>query len=80
MRMFLDCMGRGEWFLFDLENPFLPFDGGVAIKLGFFNPFRLSTNIVAFAFIFVVPVFYFKIFLFRKKQDSSVQGTLKYVI
>ena len=74
MRMFLECMGRSEWFIMNLKNPFLPFDRGEGIALEFFNPFRLSINIIAFSFIIVVPVLYYKIFQFRAKQDSRIQG------
>ena len=71
---FLYCMGKMEWFIFDLKKPFQPFAGGYGIKLPFFNPFRLSVNAVGFAFIFVVPILYYKIFKFRKKQDTSTKG------
>ena len=72
---FLFCMGKMEMFYFDLKLPFSPPIGGAGIKLPFFNPFRLSVNMVGYTFIFVVPLLYYKIFKFRKKQDNSVQGT-----
>ena len=75
-RMYLDCMGRSEWFLFDLENPFLPFIGGSGINVKLLHPFRLSVNSVAFAFVLVVPVLYYKIFQFRKKQDMNIRGKI----
>ena len=71
---FLFCMGKMEIFYFDFKLPFSPPIGGAGIKLPFFNPFRLSVNMVGFTFIFVVPVLYYKIFKFRQKQDNSVQG------
>ena len=71
---FLFCMGKMELFYFDLKHIFSPTLGGAGIKLPFFNPFRLSVNMVGFTFIFVVPVLYYKIFKFRQKQDNSVQG------
>ena len=77
IKMFLFCMGKMEWLVFDLQNPFLPFVGGAGITLKFFNPFRLSVNTVAFAFIIVVPILYYKIFKFRQKQDNSIEGMAK---
>ena len=74
--MYLDCMGRSEWFMFDLQNPFLPFIGGSGINVKLFHPFRLSVNSVAFAFVLVVPVLYYKIFQFRKKQDINIRGKI----
>ena len=71
---FLFCMGKMEIFYLDLKHPFSPLIGGAAIKLPFFNPFRLSANMVSFAFVFVVPLLYYKIFKFRQKQDNSVKG------
>ena len=71
-RMYLRCMGKSEWFVFDLQNPFLLFVGGAGIKLKFLNPFRLSVNIVLYAFILVVPILYYKIF--RQEQDTSIEG------
>ena len=67
-------MGKMEMFHLDLKHPFSPPIGGAAIKLPFFNPFRLSANMVGYTFIFVVPLLYYKIFKFRKKQDNSVKG------
>ena len=77
--IFLICMGKEERSKFDLENFGQPPLGGVEIKLNFFNPFRLSVNIAAFSFIFVVPIFYYKIFKFRRMQDASVQGNSKLI-
>ena len=74
MRMYLDCMGKNELFVFDLEQVFLPYVGGAGIKLKLYAPFRLTVNSISFAFILVVPCFYWKIFKFRKIQDSSVPG------
>ena len=58
MRMYLDCMGKNELFIFDLEHVFLPSVGGAGIKLKLFAPFRLTVNIITFAFILIVPCFY----------------------
>jgi hypothetical protein len=74
---YLFCMGKMEMFYFDLKQPFSPPIGGTAIKLPFFNPFRISVNTVYYTFIFVVPLLYYKIFKFRQKQDNSVQGRKK---
>ena len=71
---FLSCMGKMEMFYFDFRHPFSTPIGGTGIKLPFFNPFRLSVNMVGYTFIFVVPLLYYKIFKFRQKQDNSVQG------
>ena len=77
IHIFLNCMGKMELFLFDLDNPFLPFVGGVLIKLSLLNPFRICANIVAFAFTVVVPILYFNIFKFRLHQDDKVSGKNK---
>ena len=71
---FLTCMGRMELFVFDLRNPFLPLIGGDIVKLPVSHPFRLCIYLVAYAFLFVVPFCYYKIFKFRKKQDISIKG------
>ena len=73
--IFLFCMGKEEKFRFNLENFYQPSSGGIGIKLDFMNPFRLCVNISFFSFAFVVPVFYYKIFKFRKAQDTCIQGT-----
>ena len=53
IQIFLNCMGRMELFIFDLDNPFLPFAGGVMIKLSLLNQssdcirmkkFKVKTN------------------------------------
>ena len=67
-------MGRMELFVFDLRNPFLPLIGGDILKLPVSHPFRLSIYLVAYAFLFVVPFCYYKIFKFRQKQDISIKG------
>ena len=74
IRIFLLCMGKEERFRFDIENFARQFQGGIEIKLPFFHPFRLSVNMAVFSHIFVVPILYFTIFTFRKKQDTSIQG------
>ena len=73
-RTFLSCMGKMELFIFDLSNPFLPFLGGDILKLPKLNLFRLSIYFVGYAFIVIVPILYYKIFMFRKKQDMSITG------
>ena len=76
MRMYLDCMGKNERFIFDMGNMFVPTVGGAGIRLGFFNPFRLSVNFVMYAFVFLVPCLYFRIFQFRQTQDRKVTGKI----
>jgi hypothetical protein len=76
-QIFLNCMGRMELFIFDLDNPFLPFVGGWIIKLNFFNPFRFSVNALLFSFTFGIPILYFNIFKFRLHQDDKVSGKNK---
>jgi hypothetical protein len=71
---FLFCMGKMELFYFDLKHPFSPPLRGAYIKLPLFNPFRLSVNIVGYAFFVVIPILYYKIFKFRQKQDTSIKG------
>ena len=67
-------MGRQEKFIIDLENIFEPIVRGIETTLPFYNPFRLSLHLSVFSFFFIVPVLYCKIFLFRKKQDTSIKG------
>ena len=76
MRMYLDCMGKNELFIFDMEDMFLPPVGGAGISLGFFNPFRLTVNFMMYAFVFLVPWLYFRIFKFRQTQDRNVTGKI----
>ena len=72
--IFLLCMGREEWFKFDLENLFTQFVGGTSLNMENAHPFRVLLNTATFSFVFVVPVLYYKIFHFRKVQDSGIQG------
>ena len=65
-----------ELLVFDLSNPFIPLIGGDIIKLPMSNPFRLCIYVVGYAFLFVVPFCYYKIFKFRQKQDISIKGML----
>ena len=76
---FLTCMGRMELFVLDLRNPFLHLIGGDIIKLPLFYPFRLSIYAVGYAFIFIVPFCYYKIYKFRQRQDLAIRGQEGYV-
>ena len=76
VRIFCICMGGEEQFLFDTSDFFANFQFGSSFKLPFLNPFRLSFNIIAFSFVFVVPSFYFLIYKFRDSQNSSVPGDI----
>ena len=71
VHMFLTCMGKEEWFIYDLKTPFVPYVGGENIK---FNPFRFSMYVVGYTFIAVVPILYHNIFKFRQIQDTSIKG------
>ena len=79
---FLFCMGKMEWFYFDLHFPISNQIGGAGVTLEFFNPFRISVNIIGYSFIIIVPTLYYKIFKFRKVQDTSILGMnhRKYII
>ena len=73
------CMGKEERLHLDIlgqpaKSGVLSKQKALMIRLDFFNPFRLSFNIAVFLFIFVVPLLYYQIFKFRKKQDNSIQG------
>ena len=72
INIFLFCMGKEERFHLDILGK--PAKSGVLIRLDFFSPFRLCINIAGALFIFVVPLLYYQIFKFRKKQDNSIQG------
>ena len=74
--LFLICKGKEEMFRFDLKNftqHKLSVSGSTA-KLSFFHPFRLCVNILSLAFILVVPIIYYKIFKYRKRQDTNIKG------
>ena len=75
-RLFLICMGQEESFSFEISDFFENSSFGTSLKLPFLNPFRLTFNVIAFSFVFVVPFFYFLIYKFRKSQTSTVQGEL----
>ena len=72
--VFLLCMGRQEHFIMDLENIFQPFIRGIETTLPIYHPFRLGLHLSVFSFILIVPLLYFKIFMFRRTQDTSVKG------
>ena len=76
----LTCVGRMELFVFDLRNHFPPLIGGDIIKLPLSNPFRHCIYVVGYAFLFIVPFCYFKIFKFRRKQDISIKGSQRTVL
>ena len=76
VRIFCICMGGEEQFLFETSDFFANSKFGSSFKLPFLNPFRLSFNIIAFSFVFVVPSFYFLIYKFRDSQNSSVPGDI----
>ena len=72
--IYLLCMGREEAFKHDLGDFTKEVGGGVSMKMELLHPFRILLNISTLSFIVLVPVLYYKIFTFRKFQDSSVQG------
>ena len=74
MRIYLRCLGREEIFEMDLSSVFEEVEGGMGTRLPFSNPYRLSTNIAGCLFILVVPLLYYKIFIFRQNQDFSIRG------
>ena len=78
VHIFLNCMGKMELFMFNLDNPFQPFVGGWLIKLSLLNPFRFCVNAVSFSFTVVVPILYFNIFKFRLYQDANAPGKNKH--
>ena len=72
--IFLLCMGKEERFYQEItgQKPGI----GTNTNLNMSNPFKQSINLVICLFIFVVPFLYFKIFMFRRNQDMSIQGIL----
>ena len=78
VRIFCICMGGEEQFLFNtsdfLATPYGIWNLGSSFKQSFLHPFRLTFNIIMFAFVFVVPVFYFLIYKFRDSQNSKAPG------
>jgi hypothetical protein len=77
--IFLTCMGKEERFRFDFTDLGEKNINGVGTNLEFLNPFRILVNLTTMLFIFVVPTLYYKIFQFRKEQDSSIQGNNKQI-
>ena len=69
-------MGKEERFKYNFENLLEKYVGGAEIHASFFHPWRLSFNVAHFTFIFVVPIMYYKIYKFRKLQDTTIQGNL----
>ena len=74
IRFFCLCMGGEEQFLYQTSDFFADSSFGSSFKLPFLHPFRLSFNIIAFSFVFIVPVFYFLIYRFRDSHTSTVPG------
>ena len=72
--LYLLSMGRQQKFIINLEDVFGPFIRGVETTLPFSNPFRLSLHLAVFSFFFIVPFLYCRIFLFRKRQNTSIKG------
>ena len=62
--IYLHCMGREEWFKFDLENLFTKFVGGNSLNMENTHPLRVLINTGMFSFVFVVPVLYLYSFYF----------------
>ena len=71
--IFLHCMGKEERFYLEIlgQKP----GTGTFIRLEILSPFRLICISAVFSSQFVVPIFYCKIFKFRKKQDKGIQGS-----
>ena len=74
INIFLLCMGKQERFIFDMSSFDKQSLGGPDINLGFVHPFRFTSIVAGYLFIFAVPVFYYKIYTFRKQQEKSVKG------
>ena len=47
---------------------------GIETTLPIYYPFRLGLHLSVFSFILIVPLLYFKIFMFRRTQDTSFKG------
>ena len=75
--LYLLCMGREEWFKFDLQNIPRHIPSGVGLNMALYHPYRMLQNINLSLFIFVVPLLYYKIYTFRNQQDISVKGKFK---
>ena len=70
-----ECMGRQEEFLFSLPNFFeeRPYTVN-RIDLPFLSPYRIFINLQTFSFVFIVPIFYTLIYIFRKHHDLRITG------
>jgi hypothetical protein len=65
--VFLDCIGKAEYFHSQNKSSVRLF-----WLLPLYHPFHLLSIIAFFSYTFVVPLAYFRIYRFRKQQDSKV--------
>ena len=73
---FLNCMGKEENFIFNPKDQlgFGTWRAQYRFRMLYRHPFRVSNWMTALLFVAAVPILYYKIYAFRKKQDRSVEG------
>ena len=68
------CMGKEERFRFNMTT-FEPLSqDGPEINLKWFHPYRGMTIMANILFAFLIPILYFKIYQFRRRQSKSIRG------
>ena len=72
--IFLLCMGREEWFAYDLNNMSHKLVGATGLNLEHTHPWRILMCVALLGFNILVPMLYYKIFKFRKEQNISITG------
>ena len=73
---YLNCMGKDENFMFNLRDPFETSSTYFRFRLNYWHPFRVANTLTVLLFIVTIPVFYYKIYVFRKEQNASVPGII----
>ena len=64
---FLDCIGRAEYFHSQNQSSLR-----LVWLLPLYHPFHLLSILAFFSYVFLVPLAYFRIYRYRKQQDSKV--------
>ena len=55
-------------YRYNIEDFYVPLEGGMEIQGPLWSPVRLMVNLTMWAFLFLVPVFYWRIYKFRSTQ------------
>ena len=74
---YLDCEQKIEQFHYNITDFYEEFRFGSSFTLPFFHPYLVLVKISFFADIILVPFFYLKIYIFRKKLNEQNVGLSK---